>query len=348
MRAAIITEYNKALSIETVRDPETPSDGVVMHVRATGVCRSDWHTWSGHYPDDVSLPLIPGHEMAGEVVEAGPLARGFKPGDRITVPFVLACGHCPICLRGDHQSCDDQIQPATDFNGSFAEYVALPRADTNVAHLPDGIDFAEAASLGCRFITAFRAVVEQGRVRPGQWVAVHGCGGVGLSAVMIAAAIGAHPVAVDINAPALELARELGAVTTVNAREVNDVAEAVREITAGGAHASIDALGSTTTCRNSIFSLRTMGCHVQVGLMKEKDAEPPIPMGPVVSKELDIRGSHGMSPKNYPEIFRMIESGTVRPGALLGEELTLEQGADLLTRMDFFPGTGVSVITRFD
>jgi len=347
MRAAVITEYNKPLSIENVPDPEVPRDGIVMKVRATGVCRSDWHTWAGHYPDDITLPLIPGHEMAGEVAEVGAEVHGFKVGDRITVPFVLACGHCPICLSGNHQSCDEQIQPATDFHGSFAEYVALPRADVNVAHLPDGIGFAEAASLGCRFITAFRAVVEQGATQPGHWVAVHGCGGVGLSAVMIARAIGAQPIAVDIDNTTLARARDLGAVAVVNARDSNDVPAAIKELTKGGAHVSIDALGSTATCRNSILSLRTMGRHVQVGLMKAEHAEPAIPMGPVVSKELEILGSHGMSPKNYPELFRMIETGVVRPGDLIGEELTLEQGADLLTRMDSFPGTGVSVITSF-
>ncbi|MEQ8666867.1 MAG: zinc-dependent alcohol dehydrogenase family protein [Rhodospirillales bacterium] len=347
MRAAVISEYRKHLSIENLSDPAVPRDGIVVRVRATGICRSDWHTWMGH-DDAVSLPLVPGHEMAGEVVEAGPEVRRFRTGDRITVPFVLACGGCPVCLGGDHQVCADQVQPGVNFHGSFAEYVALPRADINVTHLPAGIGFAEAASLGCRFITAFRAVVEQGRTSPGEWVAVHGCGGVGLSAIMIAAASGASPVAVDISDEALSAAERLGAVRTINARAVDDVPGAIHDITGGGAHVSIDALGSTITCRNSILSLRRLGRHVQVGLMAEDHAEPPVPMGTVIGRELDIRGSHGMSPKNYPALFELIGQGKLAPAALIGDHISLSAGADLLVRMHAYPATGIAVIDDFE
>ena len=346
MRAALITEYRKPLSIENLPDPAVPRDGIVMRVQATGVCRSDWHTWMGH-DDAASLPLVPGHEMAGDIIEAGPEVRRFKAGDRITVPFVLACGGCSVCLGGDHQVCADQIQPGVNFHGSFAEFVAIPRADTNATQLPETVDFADAASLGCRFITSFRAVVEQGRVRPGEWIAIHGCGGVGLSAVMIAAAIGANPVAIDVNENALTLAKSLGAVHTLNARDVNDVPAAIHDLTDGGAHASIDALGSIATCRNSVLSLRRLGRHVQVGLMAEEHAEPPIPMGTVIGKELEILGSHGMSPKNYPALFDMIAAGRLRPATLIGEQLTLSAGAELLARMHEPAVTGIAVITDF-
>ncbi|MGC6452903.1 MAG: zinc-dependent alcohol dehydrogenase family protein [Candidatus Puniceispirillaceae bacterium] len=347
MRAALITEYQQPLEITTVADPALPSDGIIMEVRATGVCRSDWHTWMGHYRDQVSLPLIPGHEMAGDVVEVGPDVTGLRPGDRVTVPFGLACGHCHICLEGNHQSCSDQIQPSTDFHGSFAELIALPRANLNVVRLPDEVGYAEAASLGCRFITAFRGVVEQAAVRPGDWLAVHGCGGVGLSAVMIAAAMGVNVVAVDIDDATLTKASDLGAVATVNAARSQNPSKEIIELTRGGAHASMDALGSTVTCQNSILCLRPLGRHVQVGLMKDRHEHPPIPMGIVVAREIDIRGSRGMSPKNFPSIFNMIRSGVVAPASLIGSELSLEEGAELLTRMDSFPGTGVAVITSF-
>ncbi len=347
MRAAIITEYERPLKIANVADPELPKDGIIMKVRATGVCRSDWHTWMGHYRDQISLPLIPGHEMAGDVIEVGPDVTGLQPGDRVTVPFGLACGRCHICLDGNHQSCHEQVQPSTDFDGSFAEFIALPRASINVIKLPDTVGYAEAASLGCRFITAFRGVVEQAAVRPGDWLAVHGCGGVGLSAVMIAAGMGVNVVAVDIDDATLGKACEFGAAATVNALRSQGVPEEIVEMTGGGAHASMDALGSTVTCQNSILCLRTLGRHVQVGLMKDRHAHPEIPMGTVVSKEIDIRGSRSMSPKNYPSVFNMIKSGVVAPKSLIGCELSLEEGAELLTRMDEFPGTGVAVITSF-
>ena len=347
MRAAIITDYRRPLTIATVANPELPRDGIIMKVRATGVCRSDWNTWMGHYRDQISLPLIPGHEMAGDVIEIGPDVTGLRPGDRVTVPFGLACGRCDICLSGHHQSCDAQIQPSTDFDGSFAELIALPRAGINVVRLPDEVGYAEAASLGCRFITAFRGVVEQAAVRPGDWLAVHGCGGVGLSAVMIAAATGVSVVAVDIDDATLAKASELGAAATVNALRTQNVPEEIIEITKGGAHASMDSLGSTVTCQNSILCLRALGRHVQVGLMKHSHAHPAIPMGVVVAREIDIRGSRGMSPKNYPSVFNMIRSGVVAAKSLIGAELTLEEGAELLTRMDQFPGTGVAVIPSF-
>ena len=347
MRAVLITGYQRPLELVTVADPELPKDGIIMKVRATGVCRSDWHTWMGHYRVQIRLPLIPGHEMAGDIAEVGPDVIGLKPGDRVTVPFGLACGHCHTCLGGNQQSCDAQVQPSTNFDGSFAEFIALPRASINVVKLPDKVGYAEAASLGCRFITAFRGVVEQAAVRPGEWLAVHGCGGVGLSAVMIAAAMGANVVAVDIDDSTLQKAAQLGAVATLNALRVPSVPDAIIEITDGGAHASMDALGSTVTCQNSILCLRAMGRHVQVGLMKDRHERPEIPMGVVVSREIDIRGSRGMSPKNYPAIFNMIRSGVVAPKSLIDRELSLEEGADLLTRLDQFPGSGVAVITSF-
>ena len=347
MRAAMIAEYQRPLEITNVADPELPKDGIIMRVRATGVCRSDWHTWMGHYRDQIALPLIPGHEMAGDVVEVGPDVTGLRPGDRVTVPFGLACGRCHTCLDGNHQSCVTQVQPSTDFNGSFAELIALPRANVNVVRLPEEVGYAEAASLGCRFITAYRGVVEQAAVRPGDWLAVHGCGGVGLSAVMIAASMGVNVIAVDIDDATLAMASRLGAVATVNAMRSAHVPEEIIDMTKGGAHASMDALGSTVTCQNSILCLRPLGRHVQVGLMKDRHEYPEIPMGVVVSREIDIRGSRGMSPKNYPAIFNMIRSGVVAPKSLIGSELTLEEGADLLTRMDQFPGTGVAVITSF-
>ena len=209
--------FGAPLRVETVPDPEPPADGVVVAVRATGVCRSDWHGWMGHDPA-ISLPHVPGHELAGVVAAAGPEVRGFAAGDRVTVPFCCGCGRCEPCRQGWTQICDVDFQPGFTAWGSFAELVALPRADLNLVRLPESLGFVEAASLGCRFMTAFAAVTEHGRVAAGDWVAVHGCGGVGLSAVMIASALGAAVVAVDVDPDTLSLARSLGAAETVDAR----------------------------------------------------------------------------------------------------------------------------------
>jgi alcohol dehydrogenase len=345
MKAALYIEFAGPIDVQDVPDPTLGADAVVVQVMANGICRSDWHGWQGHDPD-IALPHVPGHELAGVVAEVGRDVRRWRIGDRVTVPFVSGCGHCEECLSGNHQVCDHQFQPGFTHWGAFAEYVEIKYADVNLVRLPDEIDFVTAASLGCRFITSFRAVVDQGRVQGGEWVAVHGCGGVGLSAVMIAAACGARVVAVDISDAALALARQMGAVATVNAAD-SDVAMAVRELTDGGAHLSLDALGSTATCVNSIASLAKRGRHVQVGLMAGQDAMPPIPMGPVIANELEIVGSHGMQAHRYPAVLAMIEDGVLEPQRLIHRTVTLTEGTTFLQRMGDFPSPGVTVINDF-
>ena len=316
MKAMYYEAFGATPEIRTVPDPAPSDGGVVIKVEATGLCRSDWHGWMGHDPD-IRLPHVPGHELAGTVVAAGRAVTRFRTGDRVTVPFVSGCGRCGECRSGNQQVCEEQFQPGFTHWGSFAEFVAIDHAEHNLVVLPETVSSATAASLGCRFATSFRAVVDQARVSGGEWVAVHGCGGVGLSAIMIAAALGANPVAIDISEEKLAFARELGAVATINARAVADVAEAVREVTGGGAHASIDALGSPVTCFNSIKNLRRRGRHVQVGLMLGDHATPEIPMAQVIGHELEIYGSHGMQAWRYDAMLKMLETGKLQPERLL-------------------------------
>lgn len=346
MRAVYFEKFREAPRIQQVPDPTPSPAGVVIKVQATGLCRSDWHAWMGH-DSDVTLPHVPGHELAGTIAALGKDVKNWKIGDRVTTPFAAACGICPECQSGNHQVCEDQFQPGFTHWGSFAEYVMIDRADTNLVRLPDSMNFATAASLGCRFITSFRAVVDQGRVSPGEWLAVHGCGGVGLSAIMIAASLGANIVAVDRTPEKLALAKSLGATATVNAAETNDVVGAVREITRGGAHASIDALGHPATCFNSIANLRRRGRHVQVGLMLDDQARPAIPMDRVIAYELEIRGSHGMQAFRYAPMMQMIAAGKLQPQKLIGKEIGLDDAPAALAAMDKFEGTGMTVITGF-
>jgi len=346
MKAAVFHEYQGPIEVVRVDDPTPPRDGVVVAVRANGICRSDWHGWVGH-DSDVKLPHVPGHELAGEIVAIGPEVRRFKVDDRVTVPFAMGCGSCRCCQQGDPHICDAYFQPGFTAWGSFAEFVALPHADVNLVALPDSLNFVAAASLGCRFVTAFRAVVAQGQAKPGQWVAVHGCGGVGLAAVMIARATGTRIVAIDPNPAALDLARNFGASACLNPREISDIPQAIQDLTQGGADLSIDALGSSTTCRNSVLSLRKRGRHVQVGLMLGEHREAPIPMARVIAWELDILGSHGMQAHAYPGLLSLIENGTLNPGALVTQTVSLEEGAQFLQRMNSGGFAGVTVIDRF-
>ena len=346
MKAVVYRAFSAPPEIERVTDPLPGGDGVVLKVMASGVCRSDWHGWQGNDPD-IELPHVPGHELAGIVEAVGDRVTQWSVGDRVTVPFVGGCGHCPQCHSGNHQVCDHQFQPGFTHWGSFAEFVAIHYADVNLVRLPDEMTFETAASLGCRFATSFRAVVDQGRVSAGQWVAVHGCGGVGLSAIMIATALGANVIAVDIAEEKLARARQLGAAATINASSVTNVPEAVRDLSGGGAHVSLDAIGNATVCYNSIDSLRKRGRHIQVGLLVDDDADPRVPMGKVLANELELLGSHGMQAHRYAEMLRMIDAGNLAPERLVGKTISLEESIPALMSMNDFDTTGVTVITRF-
>ena len=346
MKAAVYEEFQKPLTIQNVRDPAPSKSGVVLRTGACGICRSDWHGWMGNDPD-IKLPHVPGHELAGTIEATGSDVKNWKQGDRVTLPFVGGCGTCPQCASGNQQICDFQFQPGFTAWGAFAEFVAIDYADTNLVRLPDEIDFVTASSLGCRFTTSFRAVAAQGRVSGGEWLAVWGAGGVGLSAIMIAAALGAKVLAIDIDDDKLAFAERVGATATINSRSAGNTIEAVREITGGGAHVSIDALGHPEICFNSIASLRKRGRHIQVGIMEAEHHKTAVPMDLIIGRELEILGSHGMQAYKYPEMLAMIAAGKLRPEKLIGKTVSLEESVDELTAMNSFRGSGLTVIDRF-
>lgn len=346
MRAVYYTQFCQPPVIAALPDPAPADRGVVIKVEATGLCRSDWHGWMGHDPD-IHLPHVPGHELAGTIVATGKSVSRFREGDRVTVPFVGGCGGCHECHTGNHQVCENQFQPGFTAWGSFAEFVAVDFADTNLIHIPENMDCITAASLGCRFATAFRGIVDVAKVQPGEWVAVHGSGGVGLSAIMIAAACGANVIAIDLDDAKLALAKEIGAVATINAANGKDIVGTIREITSGGAHVSMDALGSPITCFNSIACLRRRGRHVQAGLMTGDHASPKIPMSSVIAHELQVLGTHGMQAHRYDAMLAMIAAGKLEPQKLIGKHITLDDAPAALMAMNSFDGLGISVITKF-
>ncbi|GAA2032631.1 zinc-dependent alcohol dehydrogenase family protein [Terrabacter terrae] len=341
MRAVVVDAVRAQPQVREVPAPTAPPGGVVVRVKATGLCRSDWHAWVGH--DDIAFPHVPGHELAGVVTEVGEGVRRWAVGDRVTVPFVCGCGRCEWCLAGDAQVCPAQEQPGFTHWGSFAEQVALHAADTNLVGVPEQVDFATAASLGCRFATAYRALVGRARVSRGEWVTVVGAGGVGLSTVMIARALDARVVAVDRNPEALAAAADLGAEHTLLA-DGTDVAAAVAELTEGGSHVSVDAVGSEQTCADAVLSLRRRGRHVQVGLLPPVDGHPRVPMARVIAWELDLLGSHGMAAADYPGMMRLIQQGRLQPQRLVERTIGLEEAAALLPGFDAATVAGITVV----
>lgn len=347
MKAAKYETFGGPLELATVADPEPSANGVVLQVMACGVCRSDWHGWRGQ-DADIVLPHVPGHELAGVVVATGSDVRNWRMQDRVTVPFVCGCGHCLYCRDDQQQVCPNQTQPGFTHWGSYAQFVRIDAADVNLVALDENLDFVTAASLGCRFATAWRAVTQQGAVQSGEWVAVHGCGGVGLSAVMIAAAFQARVIAVDIAADRLSLARDFGAEHVIDASRSEDVVAEVQALTQGGAALSIDALGSLTTCLNSLRGLRRQGRHVQVGLMVDDYRAPPVPMDEVMSKELKIIGSHGMQAPAYEPMLAMIRNQALRPEQLVAQRVSLAEAAAGFADERYLQGSGTTVIDRFD
>jgi len=342
VRAVVFDAFGSEPVVRSVADPVCPPHGAVVAVQATGVCRSDWHGWMGH-DSSIALPHVPGHEFSGIVAEVGAQVQRWRPGARVTAPFVHACGECPTCRAGDQQVCPNQSQPGFTRWGSFADAVVVEHADTNLVALPDSLGFVEAASLGCRFATAYRAVVHHSRPSVGDWVAVYGCGGVGLSAVMVARSRGARVVAVDVGREALRLARSFGAEIVVDARD-GEVAARVREATGGGAQHSIDAIGRATVVADALAGLRPRGRHVQVGLLLGDDARPAVDLGLVVARELEVVGSHGMAARHYGEMLAEIATARLDPAALVVRTVGLDESARALTTLDSAPQVGTTVV----
>ena len=343
MRAAVVREFNEDLSIEEVADPDCPDNGVVLEVAACGVCRSDYHGWVGGHPK-VANGSIMGHEYCGTVVAAGPQAK-YKLGDRLIAPFILGCGKCPFCHTGKSNTCPDQIVPGFGTPGAYAQYVAVP-FDHNLVHLPETMSPALAAGLGCRVTTAWHALTDRAQVRMGEWVAVHGTGGIGLSVLLLAKMLGARVVVVDIVDEKLDHAKAHGADATVNAAKVN-AAEAIIEITGGGADVSIEALGIAATTNASVECLGLLGRHVHVG-MPSGDGMMEINMRAIYTKQLAFYGTRGMPSWKYPSLLGMIERGDVDISPMVAREVALSDASAELRAMNGPTTPGTAVITDFN
>jgi len=350
MRAATFTDYGEPLEVQDVDGPSPDPDGVVVEIDACGVCRSDWHAWRGDWGEQFEPGHVFGHEPAGHVVAVGDEVQAVSEGDHVTVPFHLCDGTCQRCRNGHSNLCENGVNLGLEHGsmGAFAEQLSVPDADHNVVTLPDGVSSIDMAGLGCRFMTAFHALNHQADVGGGDWVAVHGCGGVGLSAVHIADALGANVIAVDLDDDKLEKAEELGAAETINAGEAENVSGTVHAISDGGAHVSLDALGIAETCTNSVMGLRPRGQHVQIGLTTaEEGGSIPLPTDLMVIQEIEFLGSFGMPAPRYDEIFRMIEDGSIDPSAVVSGTIGIEDVSDTLFAMSDFETDGIPVVDHF-
>jgi len=344
MKALVMEAVGKPMVVKDVPQPKCPADGAVVRVEGSGICRSDWHLWQGDWSwvgFQMPMPAILGHEFAGVVEEVGPDVKTLKRGTRVVVPLSQGCGVCEDCRTGHSNQCFGAGA------GGYAGYGVLSHADFNAVPLPESVDFVEAASMGCRYVTAFHGILDQGKVKADESVVVYGCGGVGLSAIQIASSLGARVIAVDLDDRKLELAKKVGATDVINGKKTDPV-KAVMDLTQGGAHVSIDALGIATTCRNAVLSLRKRGRHVQIGLTTQAEkGDVSLPVDQIVFKEIQFTGSLAMQSFRYPAMLSMVERGRLEPKKLITETIPIDKAFGVIEQMSKFENVGISVINQF-
>ncbi len=306
MKAAVVREFGKPLSIEQVPVPKPGPGEVLVRIKASGVCHTDLHAADGDWPVKPKLPFIPGHEGAGIVAALGPGVTGLKEGDAVGVAWLHdACGHCEHCITGWETLCESQHNSGYGVDGSFAEY-AVGHADY-VGRLPDNPDFAALAPILCAGVTTYKGIKET-ETRPGEWIAISGLGGLGHVAVQYAKAMGLHVVALDVTDEKLALARSLGADATVNARTANAV-EQVAKITGGGAHGVLVTAVSPVAFAQALNLVRRKGTISLVGL---PPGDFPTPIFDVVLKRITLRGSIVGGRKDLAEALAFAAEGKVK------------------------------------
>ncbi|WAL41370.1 alcohol dehydrogenase catalytic domain-containing protein [Brevibacterium sp. BRM-1] len=342
MRAVFFESFGQRPRVADLPSPTAPSGGVVIDVEATGLCRSDWHAWAGH-DDSVALPHVPGHELVGRIAQVGAGVREWRRGQRVTTPFVCGCGRCEQCRSGNAQVCPNQTQPGFTHFGSWAEQVVIHAADHNLVAVPEDLPAEAVVGLGCRFATAFRGLHHRARLQRGETAAVVGCGGVGLSAIMIARALGARTVAVDVADGALDLARRFGADDTVNAAGLapQEVADAIVAAAGRRPAVTVEALGREETMNAALLAAAPLGRHVQIGLF----AHPPVTAMPrVIGQEIAVFGSHGMPAADYPELVDLVASGALRPADLVTRTIGLDEVPEALVELGERTRPGMTLI----
>ena len=343
---ALILESVEQFNLREVPMPTYDENGVLIKVMANGICRSDWHKWHGHYSQ--KYPMILGHEFCGIVEEVGGKVTRFKTGDRVIVPVSGSDGTCDWCKAGHTNLCDSYLVPGIAYNGGFAEYAAVPYADWNAEILPDTISFSDGAALGCRFITAYHGLLDIGQVKIGNWVAIFGCGGVGLSGINIAHQMGAFVIGVDVNLGNLAIASEMGADYTINSKETDPVNEIMKITNGYGVDVSVDSLGNKATCLGALNSLAKRGRLVQIGITQNgPEGDIPIPINVIVHGEKSICGSLGMPIHEFKSMLTVVASGKLTPSKMLSGEVCLSDVVSIFKKMNTNSVIGTYVVTDF-
>ena len=308
MRALMLEEFNGPLLMKEVDTPVIAPHEALVRVRNVGVCGTDLKIRAGRMGLDV-LPLIMGHEVAGEVAEVGSEVDGFATGDRVTVGFYVTCGRCQFCREGRDTLCAQVRQHGFSINGGFADYMKTP--GVNLCKVPDNVPLEGACILADAVATSYHAVTKRAHVRPGKTVALVGVGGVGLHALQMAVLAGGWTIAVDINQDRLELARKLGAHALVDASQ-GPFHDELRQLTGGeGVDVVLEFVSNQDTLPSSYRSLKKGGRLVFVGYTPEL----PFSVMPheMVRSELEIYGSRATTKQELKETMDLVAQGRIQP-----------------------------------
>ncbi len=332
MKAAIFYEKGSPLKIEEIPVSRPKGREVLIKIRACGVCHTDLHYLDHGVPTFKKPPIILGHEPSGIVEEAGPEARKFKKGDRVIIPPVFSCGECALCRTGHENICENMVMLGNHINGAFAEYMTVGEKD--VIPLPDEIPLEEGAIITDALATPFHALKNRANLKPGDVIAVFGCGGVGMNVVQVASAMGAKVIAVDAVEGKLSLARSLGASETVLAVKGEDTAKKIRKMTGGGVDIALEAIGMSQTLETAFGSIRAGGRLIVLGYCSD-----PLTINParIMFREMEIIGSLGCRPVDFPRVIELIRLGKIKLKELVTHRFPLNDinGAfDLLRNHD--------------
>jgi alcohol dehydrogenase, propanol-preferring len=318
MKAAVFRGPERPLSIEEIATPEPAPGEVLVRVAGCGVCHTDLHYVDHGTPTFKKPPLVLGHEIAGTLVSPDPYGR-LEEGAPVLLPAVLTCGHCTACREGRENICEHGVMLGNNIDGGYAEYIAVPAKD--VFPLPPEIPLVEAAIIADALTTPYHAVVNRGRVRPGDRVVVIGCGGVGLNIVQIAAALGARVIAIEPAEPKRAWARRLGAEAALDPGDDARLDRAVRELSAGGADIVFEAVGKPATQELAVACARTGGRIVLVGYSPDTMR---LNTGRVMFRELMVLGSLGCRPVDYPRVIELVRQGRIAMAELVTRRFPLD------------------------
>jgi propanol-preferring alcohol dehydrogenase len=318
MKAIRMVEPGKPLELQQIPIPAAGEEDVLVRVRASGICHSDAHYRAGRSGMGM-LPITLGHEVAGEVEWVGAKVTSVQAGDRVCLHYNISCGDCYYCNSGNEQFCTTVKMIGHHVDGGYAEYIAMPAR--NAVPLPDEISFEEGATLMCASATAFHAL-HRGRVKDGETVAVFGVGGLGLSAIQLAKALGAVEVyAVDIKQDKLELASEYGAIPVDGSR--TDAVEEIRKLTRGkGVDVALEMIGLPVTMKQTIESLGVLGRAVIVGL-----SQIPLEIHPyhtLIGYETEVIGSNDHLLQELPVLIDLARRNVLDTSHVVSQRIPLD------------------------